>query len=89
MQIKEHPHFTKYLFTSPLYIDDNMNVTTNTLEFDKFKMLLHKHDINHYEQTQIVENNHKITVAVTLLNKYITQEYEYDLLTLLMENRKG
>ena len=89
MKIHETPKYTMYMFTSPLYIDSNMNATMNTLEHDRFKMIMQKNKIFEYEQQSIVDDKHLVTVTVTIPAEYHTQGFEYDLLTLLMENRKG
>ncbi len=89
MKIHETPNYVRYMFTSPLYIDSNMNATMNTLEHDRFKIIMEKNNIFHYEQTSVVDDKHLVTVTITILAKYHTQGFEYDLLTLLMENRKG
>lgn len=87
MQIKEHPLWTKYLFNSPLYIDDNMNVSTDTKEFDQFKLLLEQHGIDDYKTTSVVDGKHEIVVAIMIYHEYITKEFEYDLLTMMMQGK--
>jgi len=95
MKIKEFPLVTKYLFTSPLYIDDYMNVTLQTKEFDAFILLLEKHGITRsmVSETKISNTNavtngdHEVTVAIDVANDFKTEAFEYDLLTLLMENK--
>tara|TARA_Y100000114_G_scaffold91188_1_gene84679 strand:+ start:374 stop:640 length:267 start_codon:yes stop_codon:yes gene_type:complete len=85
MQIKEHLKYTKYLFTSPLYIDDNMNVTLDTKEYDKFRLLMDKHGITNYDQSRIVDGKAEVVVSISILNELKTQAFEYDFLTMLME----
>jgi hypothetical protein len=89
MNIKEGVTSTKYLFTSPLFIDDSMNVSTDTTEYDSFRLLLDRHDITDYKQSQVVDGKNEIVVAVEIDAKYLSQDFEYDLLTLLMRNKLG
>jgi len=87
MQIKEHTDYTKYLFTSPLFIDDNMNVSIDTREYDKFRLLMDKHNITDFAQSKIVDGKAEVVVSISILNDKRTQAFEYDFLTMLMELR--
>jgi len=89
MIIKEGIRSTKYLFTSPLYIDDSMNVSTDTAEYDKFRLLMDSHGITDFQQTQLVDGKNEIVVAIEIDIKYLTEAFEYDLLTLLMREKLG
>ena len=87
MQIKEHHTYTKYLFTSPLFIDDNMNVSIDTKEYDRFRMLMDKHGITDFAQSKIVDGKSEVVVSISILHELRTQAFEYDFLTMLMEQR--
>lgn len=88
MQIKEHTTKVKYLFTSPLYIDDDMNVSINTNEYDRFRILLDEHKITDYEQTKIVDGKNEIVISIAIKDKDITPAFEYDVINLMMKNIK-
>lgn len=89
MKIKEYPLMTKYFFASPLFIDDYMNVSVNTREFDEFIMLLEKHDItkDKLDFTKFVDGKHEIVVGVSVAEFLHTDELKYDILTFMMKNR--
>lgn len=89
MKIKEFPLLTKYYFASPVYIDDFMNVTVNTDEFDRFIILLEKHGLtrNLLDFQKFVDGKHEIVVGVSVPNDFHTDELKYDILTFMMENK--
>lgn len=89
MKIAEHPLVTKYYFTSTLDIDDYMNVTVDTKEFDKFMLLLESHNITHDKLhfTKFVEGNKEVIVGVSVADFLHTEELKYDILTFMMENQ--
>lgn len=89
MKIKEMPLVTQYQFTALLHIDDFMNVVVDSKEFDAFIIMAEKNGINSSlrDQRQWVGEEHKINIQVNIAHEFITQGFEYDLLTLLMENK--
>jgi hypothetical protein len=89
MIIKEHPLVTKYYFASPLFIDDFMNVTVDTDEFDRFMILLEKHNITKdlLDFQKFVDGKHEIVMGVSLTNDLHSQELKYDILTFLMNSK--
>lgn len=86
IKIKEHLKYTTYLFSNPMYIDQDYNVTTDTRDYDSFVELLNKHSIKQFKTTRTVDerNNHAITLAVHIDAQYHTEQFNYDVLTLLM-----
>jgi len=89
MIIKEFPLMTKYFFASPLYIDDFMNVTVDTAEFDKFILLLESHGITkeQLDFTKFVDGKHEVVVGVSVAEFLHTEALKYDILTFLMQNK--
>jgi len=89
MRIKEHPLVTKYYFASPLFIDDFMNVTVDTDEFDRFMILLEKHNITKdlLDFQKFVDGKNEIVMGVSLTNELHTEELKYDILTFLMNSK--
>ena len=83
------PLVVQYQFTADLHIDDFMNVVVDSKEFDAFVIMAEKNGINSSlrDQTQWVGADHKINIQVNIAYQFINSGFEYDLITLLMENK--
>ena len=89
IEIKQEYNYTTYLFTSPLWIDSNYEVTMNSKPCDDFLKLLAQHNIKDYKTTRTVSDvtKHNVVVAIHLAHEHHTQAFEYDLVTLLLKQR--
>ena len=89
MIVKEYEDKTKYIFTSALYIDNYMNASVDCKQYDRFMMLLQKHNIKEsdLEFTRFVDGKAEIIMGVSLKNELHTQSLKYDILTFIMENK--
>ncbi len=54
IEIKQEYNYTTYLFTSPLWIDSNYEVTMNSEAHDSFVKLLQAHNIKDYKTTRTI-----------------------------------
>jgi len=73
-----------YWLICSLSIDDNLNCTVDTSEYDKFKLSLDE-NIKNYKIIKSVDRSKTIIVEVTILEEDVTQAFEYDMLTLMMQ----
>ena len=77
-----------YWFICAFNIDDNLNFTIDTSEYDKFKLALDQH-ISNYTIDKHVDRMAHLIVEVTIPSQCIVQEFEYETLTLMLQSKRG
>jgi len=84
MKIKQELNSNIYLFVCDMEIDDNLNFTIDTSEFDSFKLVLDE-NINHYTMSKTVDRTSHLLVEVEIPHHALTSAFEYEILTLLLK----
>ena len=88
ISIKENSEKTVYLFTTPLIIDDELNIVMRHTAHDELKQLANLHGITlkHHTATVSDDDNNTVVLAVEVDHAQETPAWRYDVLTLLLKS---
>jgi len=85
MKLKEYYTYTDFMFSGDLYIDSNFKCYWDNSELDKFLELLEEHRITEYSISQDINEQMQKEIIVKVNADAMTQEFEYDLSTLMLQ----